>query len=98
VLCGRRSIDHVDVEIHVHHIRPFGQRGITTAANLITLCHTCHKGLEPHYNWNLYEFTDHPLQKTSGKDPHKNHRDAYLVAVERYRKSLASNLPIAEAR
>jgi hypothetical protein len=23
--------------------------------NLITLCHTCHKGLEPHEDWALFE-------------------------------------------
>lgn len=92
VLCGRRSTDHVDVEIHVHHIRPFGQRGVTTPANLVTLCHTCHNGLEPHYNWDLYEFADRFLEKTSGSDPHKDHRIAYLTAVERYRKALANDL------
>jgi hypothetical protein len=92
VLCGRRSSEHVDVEIHVHHIRPFAQRGVTTALNLVTLCHTCHKGLEPHYNWDLYEFADHFLERASGEDPYKNHRDAYLLAVDRYRKALASDL------
>jgi hypothetical protein len=92
VLCGRRSSDHVDIEIHVHHIRPFRQRGVTTAANLVTLCHTCHKGLEPHYNWDLYEFADRLLEKTSGSDPRKNHRAEYLTAVERYRKAIADDL------
>jgi hypothetical protein len=92
VLCGRRSSDHVDVEIHVHHIRPFGQRGLTTPANLVTLCHTCHKGLEPHYDWDLYEFADQFFGETPGSDPHKSHRVAYLKAVERYRKALASDL------
>jgi hypothetical protein len=92
VLCGRRPSDHVDVELHVHHIRPFVQRGVTTAPNLVTLCHTCHKGLEPHYSWNLYEFAGRLLERTSGPDPHKNHRLAYLSAVERYRKALANDL------
>jgi hypothetical protein len=92
VICGRRTTDHVDVELHVHHIRPFAQRGVTTAPNLVTLCHTCHKGLDPHYNWDLYEFADHLLERASGDDPHKKHRDAYLLAVDRYRKALAADL------
>jgi hypothetical protein len=48
VLCGRSPADHVDVELHVHHLVPWGEGGITDEANLVTLCHTCHKGLRPH--------------------------------------------------
>lgn len=53
-ICGRKASDHVDVELHVHHIRPWAQGGLTLENNLITLCHTCHKGLDPHFNPNLY--------------------------------------------
>lgn len=53
-ICGRRSADHVDVELHVHHIRPWGSGGLTEDSNLITLCHTCHKGLDPHFNPRLF--------------------------------------------
>ncbi|MEH2071667.1 MAG: HNH endonuclease [Nostoc sp.] len=54
-VCGRRPADYVDVELHIHHIRPWAQGGITQDENLITLCHTCHKGLDPHYNPKLFD-------------------------------------------
>jgi hypothetical protein len=50
-ICGRSLHDYVDVELHVHHIRPFGKGGLTDDKNLITLCHTCHAGLDPHQDW-----------------------------------------------
>lgn len=57
-ICGRRAFDYVDIELNVHHIRPWGKGGLTKERNLITLCRTCHKGLEPHFEWNLYELID----------------------------------------
>ncbi len=57
-ICGRRPDDHLDLELHVHHIRPWSRGGVTDAKNLITLCNTCHKGLEPHYDMNLFRYTD----------------------------------------
>lgn len=59
-VCGRRPDDHVDVDLHVHHIRPWGRPtfGLTEMANLITLCQTCHEGLEPHYDESLYEYVE----------------------------------------
>lgn len=55
-ICGRRPSDYVDLELHLHHIRPWASGGITHDDNLITLCHTCHNGLSPHEDWNLFEF------------------------------------------
>jgi HNH endonuclease len=52
-ICGRRAADYVDIELHVHHIRPHGMGGLTELGNLITLCHTCHGGLDPHYEARL---------------------------------------------
>ena len=57
-ICGRSPKDYVDIELHVHHILPWGQGGITEADNLITLCSTCHDGLDPHYEIKLFEFLD----------------------------------------
>lgn len=54
-ICGRRATDYVDVELHVHHIRPWAKGGLTEGRNLITLCHTCHKGLEPHFDPVVFE-------------------------------------------
>lgn len=53
-VCGRSPSNHVDLELHVHHIRPWALGGMTEATNLITLCHTCHNGLEPHFDQRLF--------------------------------------------
>ncbi len=53
-ICGRKPADYTDVELHIHHIRPFGDGGLTEDGNLITLCHTCHKGLEPHGDSSMF--------------------------------------------
>jgi hypothetical protein len=79
-VCGRRSADHVDVELHVHHIRPWANGGVTVEENLITLCHTCHKGLEPHEEWNLFEMKGGPLKEAPEyRDAVRNYR---LRAIE----------------
>ena len=57
-ICGRSPDDNTDVVLHVHHIRPWENRGLTSMSNLITLCHTCHIGLDPHFDRSLFEFTD----------------------------------------
>jgi hypothetical protein len=79
-VCGRSPHNHVDIEIHVHHIRPFGERGLTHEENLISLCDTCHRGLEPHYEWSLYELLD------AEKDT-DNERQEYLEEVKQYREA-----------
>ena len=52
-ICGRKADDHVDVELHVHHVKPWGEGGLSVQENLVTLCHTCHKGLDPHGDFGL---------------------------------------------
>ncbi len=52
-ICGRRPEDNVDIHLHVHHFRPWAKGGLTEESNLITLCHTCHNGLDPHYEFSL---------------------------------------------
>jgi len=52
-ICGRSPANHVDLELHVHHIVPWGQGGITEIDNLVTLCGTCHDGLKPHFDRDL---------------------------------------------
>jgi len=78
--CGRRPERHVDIELHVHHIRPHGQRGPTHEDNLITLCDTCHRGLDPHYEWSLYS-----LLEETGTDVKSVERHKYLKGVQAYR-------------
>lgn len=55
-ICGRSPKDYSDLELHVHHARPWAAGGVTEERNLITLCHTCHKGLDPHYEHALFKF------------------------------------------
>lgn len=52
-ICGQRPSDDVNVTLHIHHIRPWSARGATVPSNLITICLTCHDGLDPHYDVKL---------------------------------------------
>ncbi|WP_324191347.1 HNH endonuclease [Nocardia cyriacigeorgica] len=60
VICGRRAMDHIDVELHVHHLIPWRMDGPTAEENLVTLCGTCHKGLAPDYQPVLRELAGLP--------------------------------------
>jgi len=80
-ICGRSPDNNTDIELNVHHIRPFGQGGVTLEDNLITLCSTCHKGLDPHYDWSLHELVENP----SGTDIITRIRKQYFEDVQRYR-------------
>jgi hypothetical protein len=71
-ICGRRPDDDVDLELHVHHVRPSGKGGLSESENLITLYDTCHTGLYPHDDFSLFEYipefkhfldTDHDLRE-----------------------------------
>ena len=57
-ICGRSPNDDVDLELHVHHIRPWGRGGVSAEENLITICHTCHKGLDPHFDPSLFSLVE----------------------------------------
>jgi len=52
-ICGRRAEDYTDIELHVHHFRPWAMGGLTEETNLVTLCDTCHNGLDPHFDMSL---------------------------------------------
>jgi len=53
-ICGRSPNDYVDVELHLHHVVPWGIGGLTEDGNLVTVCGTCHDGLEPHFDPSLF--------------------------------------------
>lgn len=57
-ICGRKPDDYVDLEINVHHIRPWAKGGSTETSNLITLCDTCHDGLDPHFDPSLFDLVE----------------------------------------
>ncbi|MBL7176659.1 MAG: HNH endonuclease [Desulfobacteraceae bacterium] len=81
-ICGRRSMDYVDVELNVHHVRPWSMGGLTKGNNLITLCRTCHKGLDPHCDYKLYELIDSTIEIPDGKSM----REELIEGIKRYRK------------
>jgi hypothetical protein len=60
VVCGRRPADHVDLELHVHHVIPWRMHGRTAEENLVTICGTCHKGLDPDFEPSLRELAQIP--------------------------------------
>lgn len=76
-ICGRKAADHVDVELHVHHVKPWGKGGLTVDENLVTLCHTCHRGLDPHEDISLAIFLE-PLDAES-------QRKQLSEGIKRYR-------------
>lgn len=55
MICGASPANNEHVELHLHHIIPFGVGGITEENNLITVCHTCHKGLYPEMDYSLFD-------------------------------------------
>lgn len=73
-VCGRSPSDYGDLELHVHHIRPWAAGGVTEESNLITLCHTCHNGLDPHFESGLFRLL----------------RKEISDRAERYRRKLAA--------
>lgn len=79
-ICGRRPADYTDVELHVHHIRPFGEGGLTEDENLITLCHTCHKGLEPHGDINIFDITSLEVESVKFVQSVIRYRDTFWKA------------------
>jgi HNH endonuclease len=80
-ICGRSPDDHFDLVLHVHHIRPWEKGGITDPKNLITLCHTCHTGLEPHEDHSLFDYL-RPKSNNSTEDELRE----LLKGVANYRR------------
>lgn len=81
-ICGRNPDIHLDLELHVHHIRPWAKGGPTSPKNLLTLCNTCHKGLNPHYDPSLYTYSD--PENTSPNTVMR--RKKYIQGVLEYQK------------
>lgn len=86
-VCGRRPERHIDIELHVHHVRPYGQQGPTHEDNLIALCNTCHRGLDPHCELSLYSLLGEPEV-----DARTRIRREYLERVKYYRTSVQKNI------
>lgn len=84
-VCGRSSEENVDIVLHVHHFIPAEKGGLTNESNLITLCHTCHYGLDPHFDTQLsdiFQETFTELNEVISDEPHVE----YGLGVKRYRE------------
>lgn len=95
--CGRSPSTNPDVELHVHHVRPWGIGGLTHPLNLVTLCQTCHRGLPggngwAHYEPKLYELV--PGQPKTG-DVSQIVID-YRESVLQYRQAIAKIIMSAD--
>jgi len=82
-LCGRSPDNHTDIELHVHHIRPWSRGGLTENDNLITLCDTCHDGLDPHEEHSLFSVL-FPEKWNSDKEARSKE---YYKGVYQYRQA-----------
>jgi hypothetical protein len=82
-ICGRKPADYTDLELHVHHIRPFGEGGLTEDRNLITLCHTCHKGLKPHGNITSLDITSIDIESNNFLQSVIRYRDVFWNAYSK---------------
>jgi len=85
-ICGRSADSSSDIELHVHHIRPVGKGGATIESNLVTLCRTCHNGLDPHYDLSLYKL----IGVDKYADTHKWKLDK-LKGMIQYRTNVLAN-------
>ena len=85
-LCGERPSLNEHVVLQVHHIRPFGNGGLTDDENLITLCHTCHQGLDPHENLGLFHLPGGQFDRTLERYKERS----FKQGVEEYRRRVAS--------
>ncbi|MBW4667099.1 MAG: HNH endonuclease [Cyanomargarita calcarea GSE-NOS-MK-12-04C] len=83
-ICGRRPSDYTDIELHIHHIQPWAKGGITKNENLITLCQTYHKGLDPHYNPKLFDLIASSENITNLQQPSKD----YWSRIQQYRNKI----------
>ena len=87
-LCGERPAWNEHIVLHVHHIRPRSAKGLTHEDNLITLCHTCHDGLDPHRQLGLYFLPGGQVDRALARQERK----AFWEGVERYRAGVAAAL------
>jgi hypothetical protein len=91
MICGQRPADDVNIQLHAHHIRPYGKSGVTIEKNLISLCHTCHAGLEPHYEYTLFELIENKSSDSAGRLKQRKLKE-YIRSVQSYRNSVRALL------
>lgn len=79
-ICGRKPDEDVDIELNVHHFQPWELGGLTVDWNLLTLCRTCHKGLDPHYERDLINI----FPEACEMKPLDNRRVDHFTGVRHY--------------
>ncbi len=82
-VCGRSPNDSVDIQLRLHHFIPWAKGGLTNERNLMTLWHTCHDGLDPHFEpqlSNIFRETFDGFNEFAEglKDATKRHHEAVL--------------------
>jgi hypothetical protein len=89
-VCGRSPRTNTDLELHLHHVRPWGTGGLTHELNLLTLCSTCHRGLPERRGYGHYERSFHDLVPgvAAAREPDRK-AIAYRDSVLRYREKVA---------
>jgi hypothetical protein len=84
--CGRSPATNPDIELHVHHVRPWGTGGLTHPLNLMTLCQTCHGGLPGGNGWAHYVPTLYRLMPGQPEDIVSKVASDHRKSVLQYRK------------
>ena len=85
-ICGERPADNVHIKLHIHHMRMWSRGGLTEDINLITVCETCHDGLEPHEDWSLIQL----VPGASFPDHFDAEQRNHVEGVARYRELVRS--------
>lgn len=81
-MCGRSPDDSGDIKLEVHHVVPFVRDEISTVEhNLITLCHTCHDGVE-------IQMRDVDLADKVALQSARSHRSRHERVVSAYREEM----------
>ncbi len=87
--CGATPELNKWVDLHLHHIKPFSNKGATHEDNLITLCQICHRELKPHWDESLFDILEN---QTSGCDEGIK----YLKGVRRYQNALQTEFEMRD--
>lgn len=71
--CGREFPEDDTIGLHIHHIKPFSQGGLTIDENLISLCYKCHGRLRPHSQPELFLGPGSPAKTQREKETAATH-------------------------